>query len=125
MKTNPLSPRPHRARYRLGLSAERLCRLILRLKCYRILAVRYKTPVGEIDIVARRGRTVIAVEVKARPTREEALFSVTPFQQKRIANALLLFVKARHLAAYDLRFDVMLVTPRAWPMHLHNAFRVE
>jgi putative endonuclease len=54
--------------YQTGLAAEKLCRLALRLKFYRILAERYKTPVGEIDIIAARDNSIIAVEVKARAT---------------------------------------------------------
>jgi putative endonuclease len=74
--------------YQTGLAAQRICRLALRLKFYRILATRYKTPVGEIDIIAARGHTVVAVEVKARATREAAIESISPEQQSRIARAL-------------------------------------
>ncbi len=48
--------------------AETRCALGLRLRGYRVLARRYKVPVGEVDIVARRGRTLVFVEVKARAT---------------------------------------------------------
>jgi len=113
-------------RYKTGLAAERLCCLALRLKFYRILAMRYKTPVGEIDIVAARGNTIIAVEVKARATRTSALESISQNQQTRIARALQTFVM-RHpqCARADLRFDVMIVTPRKWPEHMKNAWMVE
>ena len=57
--------------YRTGLGAEALCRLALRLKFYRVLASRYRSPLGEIDIVAMRGKTVALVEVKARATERE------------------------------------------------------
>ncbi|MGH6974530.1 MAG: YraN family protein, partial [Stellaceae bacterium] len=52
-----------RAAHRRGLKAERLCLWSLRLRGYRVLAQRYRTPVGEIDLIARRGRTVAAIEV--------------------------------------------------------------
>ena len=66
--------------YQTGLAAESICRLALPLKFYSILAERYKTPVGEIDIIARRGNTVVAVEVKARATREATVWSISPEQ---------------------------------------------
>lgn len=115
-----------RTSYKTGIDAESLCRLALRLKFYRILATRYKTPMGEIDIVAGRGRTVVAVEVKARATRDEALASIQPPQRARIARALQDFVM-RHprYAGCHLRFDVMLALPRRWPAHIVNAWRVE
>ena len=112
-----------RTSHRTGTDAEKLCRLALRLKFYRILAERYKTPVGEIDIVAARGKCVIAIEVKARATRDGALESISPHQQARIARALQDFVM-RHprFARADLRFDVMLALPRRWPLHIKNAW---
>jgi putative endonuclease len=112
--------------YTTGLAAESLCCLILRLKFYRILAQRYKTPVGEIDIVAARGKTVIAIEVKSRATRDEGLESISSHQRNRIARTLEHFIM-RHprFARANLRFDVMLATPRRWPMHIKNAWRVD
>jgi putative endonuclease len=112
-----------RTSHKTGLAAESLCRLALRLKFYRILATRYKTPVGEIDIVAARGKTVVAIEVKARATRDEAIESITPQQRARIARALQDFVMRNpRLANHDLRFDVMLAAPRQWPAHIQNAW---
>ncbi|MDD4615639.1 MAG: YraN family protein [Alphaproteobacteria bacterium] len=110
-----------RTTYQTGLAAERKCRWALRLKMYRILAQRYKTPVGEIDIVAAQGNTIVAVEVKARETYETGIQSITPRQQARIANALHYFImKNPRYATADLRFDVMLAKPWAWPMHIEN-----
>ncbi|MFA4995077.1 MAG: YraN family protein [Bdellovibrionales bacterium] len=112
-----------RTSYKTGLAAERMCRLALRLKFYRILAQRYKTPVGEIDIVAARGNTVVAIEVKARATRDAAVESIFPQQQARIANALQHFIMcAPRYANANLRFDVMLATPWHWPVHIKNAW---
>lgn len=112
-----------KASYRKGLRSESLCCLILRLKFYRILARRYKTPVGEIDIVAARGNSVVAVEVKARSSHKAAAESVSPEQQRRVARALQFFLAnaPRHAKA-DLRFDVMLVAPKRWPAHIKNAW---
>jgi putative endonuclease len=115
-----------RTSYTTGLAAESLCKLALRLKFYRILAMRYKTPMGEIDIVASRGNTLIAVEVKARATRDEAILSLSAQQRARIERALQDFVM-RHprLSHYNLRFDVMLAIPRRWPRHMVNAWHAD
>ncbi len=111
-------------RYRDGLRAETLAAWRLRLKGYRIRSQRFKSPVGEIDIVATRGRTVVFVEVKRRASHEEALFSVTPHAQSRISRAAALYM-ARHpeFGHYDMRFDVISVTPPFRVSHLDNAFR--
>ncbi len=112
--------------YMTGLAAERLCRIALRLKFYRILASRYKTPVGEIDILAARGNTLVAVEVKARATRDAAVEALSSRQQARIARALEYFVsKTPRFQSADLRFDAMLVQPGRWPSHIVNAWREE
>lgn len=109
-----------------GRFAERLCRLALRLKGYRILGDRLRTPMGEIDIVARRGRTIAIVEVKARGDWDQANEAVNARQRGRLARAAHAWLGANpRYAGYDLRFDVMLVTPWAWPRHLKDAWRAE
>jgi putative endonuclease len=115
-----------RTSHKTGIDAEALCRLALRLKFYRVLATRYKTPMGEIDIVAMRGGNLVAVEVKARATREDALESLSHTQRGRIARALQDFVM-RHprYANADLRFDMMLAIPYRWPVHIINAWRMD
>ncbi len=115
-----------RAAERRGKSAERLCLWQLRLKGYRIMARRYKTPVGEVDLIARRGRVLAAIEVKARADFASAGEAITPRQRQRIARALLHFLAGRpDLAALAARFDVMLVAPGRWPRHLVDAWRQE
>ncbi len=111
------------ASYRRGLWAEALCRLALRLKFYRIIASRAKTPLGEIDLIAARGRSLAFIEVKARPEEAVAAEAVSCRQKERISRAARAFL-ARHpfYATYDMRFDVMLVLPRRWPRHIQNAF---
>lgn len=107
-----------------GRFAEARCALGLRLKGYRILARRHRSRVGEIDIIARRGRTVAFIEVKARQSLEDALESVSARQRSRIRNAAELFLANRpHLAQLDARFDVMLVAGWRWPRHLIDAWR--
>ncbi|MDE1969735.1 MAG: YraN family protein [Alphaproteobacteria bacterium] len=113
-----------RAAHRRGQWAEQLCLWTLRLKGYRVLARRYRTPVGEIDLIARRGRTVAAIEVKARPDDARAAEAVLLKQRGRIARALERFLQSRpELADAELRFDVMLVTPGRWPRHVRGAWR--
>ena len=111
-------------REQVGRRAERAAVWLLRFKGYRILARRFRLPVGEIDIVARRGHTVAFIEVKARASEGAALESVTPRQQQRIVRAALVFLQ-RHPAysAFDLRFDLITVTPGNLPRHHLDAWR--
>lgn len=112
--------------YRHGLSAEWLCRLALRLKGYRILAQRYRTPIGEIDIVAKRGAVVAIIEVKARPSLNEAAAAISPRQQARLVRAATHFLSAKPaLQSAVVRFDAMLVAPKTWPRHIVNAWNAE
>jgi len=108
---------------RRGRRAEAVCVLLLRLKGYRIVARRLRSRVGEIDILASRGGTLVAIEVKARETLDAAAYSVSTQQQARIARAAALArVHFPRFASAPVRFDVMLVVPRRWPVHLRNAF---
>src|SRR6187397_668374 len=94
---------------RLGHAAEWRAVWRLRLAGYSILARRYKTRVGEIDIVARRGGVLAFVEVKARADIEAAGFSLHGRQFGRVSRAASLFVAHHpHYAAHSLRFDAML-----------------
>ena len=112
--------------YGTGLSAEALCRLALRLKFYRIIASRYRSPLGEIDIIAMRGKTVALVEVKARASAREAVEAILPRQQARVANAARDFLAHYpRLNGHNIRFDIMVVTPRRWPQHIADAWRPE
>jgi putative endonuclease len=115
-----------RASERRGKAAELICLWHLRLRGYRILARRYKTPAGEIDLIARRGDTLAAIEVKARADFDAATEAVTRRQQRRITRAIAHFLGGRpDLATLAARFDVMLVAPRRWPRHLVDAWRDE
>jgi len=109
--------------FQIGLSAERRACLYLMAKGYRILARRYRTPHGEIDVVAKRRATLVFAEVKARNTLDDAAYSVTPRQQQRIATAASLWLAAHpDHANLDCRFDVILIAPRRLPRHLEAAF---
>lgn len=123
MRPDDGEPLPRRRAERRGHAAEAFAALLLRLKGYGILARRFRTPVGEIDIVARRGRTIAFVEVKARGTTGAGLEAVTGTGRSRIAAAAQAYL-ARYPAAsrMTLRFDVVVVAPRRWPRHLRGAF---
>ena len=111
------------AAFRTGLSAESRAAAFLMAKGYRILAKRFRTPYGEIDIVARRRNLVAFVEVKARGSLDEAAYAVTPRQQARIIEAAQAWLMAHpEHAEFDLRFDAMLIAPRRLPRHLPAAF---
>lgn len=110
----------------LGRRAETLALWFLRAKGYRLLARDFRAPVGEIDLVVRRGRTVAFVEVKRRDSRDAAIFAVTPRQQSRIAAAARTFLAGRpDLARCDMRFDVVAVGGGPLPLHLPDAWRPE
>jgi putative endonuclease len=123
-RRNDAPPSPERqAAFRLGLSAESRAAVLLIAKGYRIAARRWRSPLGEIDIVARRGRLLAFVEVKARRTFDDAAWSVTPHQRRRIIGGAEAWLAANPAdAECYLRFDVMLVAPRRIPQHIQNAF---
>lgn len=106
-----------------GQRAEALAALLLQAKFYSIRARRYKTPLGEIDLVAQRGRTIVFVEVKLRARNADAEMTYGSVNQARISRAAQYWL-ARHPAeaGRDLRFDVIFLAPGRWPRHLINAF---
>jgi putative endonuclease len=111
------------AAFRTGLSAESPAAAYLMAKGYRIVARRFRTPHGEIDLVARRRNLFAFVEVKARATLDEAAFAVTPRQQQRIINAALTWLAAHpEHAEFEPRFDAVLIAPRHLSRHLLAAF---
>jgi putative endonuclease len=111
------------AAFQTGLSAESRAAACLLAKGYRILARRYRTPYGEIDIVARRRNLLAFIEVKARASLDEAAYAVTPRQQGRIiAAAQAWLMEHPEHADFDLRFDAILIAPRRLPRHLPAAF---
>ena len=111
------------AAFRTGISAESRAAAFLMAKGYRILAKRFRTPHGEIDIVAKRRNLIAFVEVKARASLDQAAFAVTPRQQARIVDAAQGWLVAHpEHADFELRFDVILIAPRHLPRHLLAAF---
>jgi putative endonuclease len=117
-------PRPERvAAFRVGLSAESRAAAFLIAKGYRILARRFRTPVGEVDIVARRRKVLVFVEVKARNRFDDAAEAVTDRSKLRIVAAAEAWL-AQHPedVSSEMRFDAMLVAPGKMPRHIMAAF---
>lgn len=119
--------RQHRRRaWRRGRRGELLAAWWLRLKGYRILARDFRSPVGEIDLIARRGRVLALVEVKARSSLADAGEAIGRQQRERIARAAGVFLQRYPaLGALDLRFDAVLIAPGRRPRHLPDAWRQE
>lgn len=110
--------------YRRGHRGEWLAALALTCKGFRVLARRYKTPAGEIDLIARRGNLVVMVEVKARPTLVEAMEAVSYLSERRIEAAADLWLSRRaDYGRLSVRFDLVAVLPRRWPVHVPNVFQ--
>jgi putative endonuclease len=108
---------------RRGFLSEYVAAIFLLFRGYRIIALRYKVKVGEIDLIVRRGEMVCFVEVKARRSVEDAVFAVDDLTQKRIRNASLHWLQGRPDAGtLSLRYDIVAVRPWRWPLHLPDAF---
>ena len=112
-----------RAAERRGRLGEWAAALWLQAKGYRILARRARGPLGEIDLVARRGQLLVFVEVKTRPSHTAALEAIAPRQRRRIERAAAGFAAARGLAEAPMRFDAILLAPFRLPRHMRDAWR--
>ncbi len=110
---------------RRGRSSELLAAVALMLKGYRILGRRVRTHVGEIDLVARAPNGIVCfVEVKARDALREAQEALGPRQQARIARAAELYLAQwPGLRSSGVRFDMVTVSRRSWPIHIRDAWR--
>ena len=118
------APAPARlAAERQGRRGEMLAAWLLRIKLYRIVERRFKTPVGEIDLIARRGDLTVFVEVKARSFSHQEAEALAAVNRRRILRASQLWL-TRHPEANTggLRFDVIFLAPFAWPRHIVGAF---
>lgn len=120
------SPDNRKAGYRAGVRAEYYAAMILRFKGYRIWRMRYKTRVGEIDIVAQRGGRIVFVEVKYRKTFDKGAESVLPSSQLRIRRAAEQYMLEKYNESpsmeMDMRFDVVVVNRSFFIRHIKNAF---
>lgn len=108
---------------RRGRTAEMLAALLLQMKGYRIEERRFRSPAGEIDLIARKGDLIVFIEVKARAETTDALESVTEKQQRRIEQAAEIWLQNETSQDFAVRFDVITVAPRSLPTHIMDAWR--
>ncbi len=107
--------------HRQGHDAEWIAALWLMLKGYQVLAFRLRGQGGEIDILARRGRVLAAVEVKRRATLEAATLALGADQHQRLIRAAEAAARGRPaLAGLDLRIDMVTLAPGRFPRHLRG-----
>lgn len=106
-----------------GRRGETIAALYLRLTGWRVLARRVKTRRGEVDLVARRGRTVCFVEVKWRRTSRELDTAIDAYRLRRVADAAGLLAARYQRPGDDVRIDVVLVAPARWPRRIVNAWQ--
>jgi putative endonuclease len=108
---------------RRGRRGEHFAAFWLRLQGWRVVARRVKTPRGEIDLVVKRGRTVVFLEVKWRATAAERDLAIDRYRLRRVAAAAEA-VMHRHVRDGDsVRIDVLLLAPGRWPRHIVNAWQ--
>jgi putative endonuclease len=106
-----------------GRGAETLACWHLRLRGWQILARRARVPGGEVDIVARRGRTLAFVEVKARATEDAAASALDHYRLRRVAVAAERLAPRFMRDGDDVRIDAMFIVPGRWPRHLPNVWQ--
>lgn len=108
---------------RRGRISEWLAAAWLLIHGYRILALRYRTPLGEIDIVARKRDLIIFVEVKARSSHQSAVDAVSAPSRRRIRAASDIWISRQvNAAAFSMRYDILAITPGKFPRHFKDAF---
>ena len=106
-----------------GRGAETLACWYLRLHGWRILARRARVPGGEVDIVARRRRTLAFVEVKARASDDDAAFALDEWRLRRVVVAAERLTPRYMRDGDDVRIDAVFVVPRRWPRHVANVWQ--
>ena len=105
-----------------GRRGESLAAWYLRLKGWRILGQRLRTPRGEVDLVARRGKVVAFVEVKWRKNAQDLDFAIDAYRLRRVAAAAEAVASRFVKPSDDMRIDVLLLAPRRLPRHLQNVW---
>lgn len=112
-----------RKAYRRGHRSEWLAAVALMAKGFRILERRYRTRLGEIDLIARRGDLVLIVEVKARRSLVEAMEAIARQSERRIEAAADIWLSRQpDYGRFSIRFDMVAVLPLRWPVHVENVF---
>jgi putative endonuclease len=111
-----------RRRHRSGLNAETIVAALLIAGGHRILARRFKTPVGEIDLIAVKAGRIAFVEVKRRSTSEDCEAAITPMLRHRVRRAADLWLAHNpRFQQYDIGFDLVFVVPWRFPLIMHDA----
>ncbi len=113
-----------------GRFAEAVARFYLRVCGYRVLEKNHKHKAGEVDIIARKGKLIVFVEVKYRRNLALAPYPISYRQWRRIENAARLYLAstARHepdIARCNWRFDAILIAPFRFPLHIKGAYQRE
>ena len=126
-----IQPKKKVTAHKKGVIAEKLAALYLMGKGYRILETRFKSPHGEIDLIAKHKDTLVFIEVKAHETEDEALYAVTDRAKTRITNAAYYYLASQNLSLdQNMRFDVVAIVKGTKPLshvgiqvkHLDNAW---
>ena len=104
-----------------GRRGETLAAWYLRLKGWRIVARRVKTPRGEIDLIARRGAVVAFVEVKWRASAAELDHAIDAYRLRRVLAAAEAVGHRYARPGDQQRIDVVLLAPGRFPRHMANA----
>ena len=105
-----------------GRRGERLAAWYLRLKGWRILDRRVRTPAGEIDLIAKRGNLIAFIEVKTRASAAELDFAIDEKRLSRVAAAAEILSARYAVQGEDIRIDVILIAPGVRPRHIENAW---
>lgn len=107
-----------------GRLSETIAALYMFFKGYRVVARRYRSSQGEIDLIVRRGKTLVFVEVKARGKTGKAAEAISHRQKDRISRAAQVFLQQNTaFSRFDLRFDALLVGRHQCPVHIVDAWR--
>lgn len=106
-----------------GRKAERRAAWWLRLHGWRIIGERLRVPVGEVDLVARRGRTIAFIEVKWRDRPADLDLAIDQYRLRRVAAAAGMLAPRFARPHDDIRIDVMLLAPGRLPRHLVHVWQ--
>jgi putative endonuclease len=105
-----------------GRRGEVIAAWFLRGKGWRIVGERIKTPRGEVDLIARRGKTIAFIEVKARTKRLDLAMAIDAYRLRRVAAAAEILLPKYGRGTENMQIDVILVAPWRWPHHLRNVW---
>ena len=108
---------------RRGRKAETVAALWLRLFGWRIIARRARVAGGEVDLIARRGRTLAFVEVKARSSGAAADIALDSWRLRRVVVAAERLAPRHMRPGDDLRIDAIFIVPGRLPRHMTNIWQ--